>query len=183
MFRQKDVIGEWVPFSEPILSDVTHPRKGKWSRGLRWEEIDENWILRHQTSKKNKKIEIDLKLAPMVMEQLRFQITLLGTRPAKGPIVVCDTVSKPWVASEFRRKWRMIAKLCKIPDNVRNMDSRAGAISEATEAGAELEHVKHAATHSNINMTERYARSKNKKIINVQKIRIEARKQTPNTDD
>lgn len=44
MLRQKDVIGEWVPMSEPGISDIVR-RKMKWLRGLRWEEIDENLIL------------------------------------------------------------------------------------------------------------------------------------------
>ncbi len=183
MFRQMDVIGQWVPFSEPLITDVTDRRKGKWSRGVRWEEIDENWVLRHTTSKKTKKIEIDLKLAPLAKRELDLQIARLGARPAKGPIVIYEGAGVPWIPSEFRRKWRKIARAAGVPDEVFNMDSRAGAISEATEAGAELEHVKHAATHSHINMTERYSRSKNKKIANVQRIRIAARKQTGNGDD
>ncbi len=182
MFRQMDIIGQWVPFTEPLISDVTDRRKGKWSRGLRWEEISDDWILKHVTSKKQKKIEIDLKLAPLAKRELELEIARRGKRPAKGPIVLCETAGVPWVPSEFRRKWRAVAKLAGVPDTVRNMDSRAGAISEATEAGAELEHVKHAATHSNINMTERYARSRNKKIQKVQLVRIEARKRTPNEE-
>jgi site-specific recombinase XerD len=48
------------------------------------------------------------------------------------------------------------------------MDSRAGAISEATDAGADLEHVRHAATHSDISMTQRYSRNSVEKVANVQ---------------
>ena len=38
------------------------------------------------------------------------------------------------------------------------MDSRAGAISEAIDAGTELKHVRHAATHGEILMTQKYSR-------------------------
>jgi hypothetical protein len=55
------------------------------------------------------------------------------------------------------------------------MDTRAGAISEATDAGAELEHVRHAATHGDISMTQRYSRGGTEKIAQVQKARIEYR--------
>jgi len=55
------------------------------------------------------------------------------------------------------------------------MDSRAGAISEATDAGADLEQVRHAATHSNISMTQRYSRGAEGKIETVQLARIEHR--------
>jgi hypothetical protein len=61
-------------------------------------------------------------------------------------------------------------------------DGRAGAISEATAAGAELEHVKHAATHSNICTTQRYSRQGEEKIANVQQLRVEGRKNKTRTD-
>ena len=61
--KQTDVIGEWVPLSERgvDMSDIVHKKMGKWVRGLRWEEIDENLILRHVTSMQQKEIELDLK--------------------------------------------------------------------------------------------------------------------------
>lgn len=58
------------------------------------------------------------------------------------------------------------------------MDSRAGAISEATDAGAELEHVRHAATHSDIAMTQKYSRGSEEKIAEVQRLRVEQRNKT-----
>jgi hypothetical protein len=68
MFRQKDMIGEWVPLAEPGTSDVIHNGE-KWLRGILWSEIDQNLILRHVTSKRQKMVEIDLRLADMVMEE------------------------------------------------------------------------------------------------------------------
>jgi len=181
MLRQKDVIGEWIPVSEPGLSDVID-RNDKWLRGLRWEEIDKNLILRHTTSKRQKDIDPDLNLAPMVMSELRFmagvsQDALLrrDLLPASGPVVVNEFNGLPWRSSEFRRSWRELANAAGVPKNVRNMDSRAGAISEATDAGAELEHVRHAATHSDIAMTQRYSRGSQDKVRNVMKLRAKHR--------
>jgi hypothetical protein len=68
--RQKDIIGEWVPLDEPgPLSDVISGNE-KWVRGIRFEEIDQNLILRHVTSKRDKLLTIDLKQCPMVMKEL-----------------------------------------------------------------------------------------------------------------
>lgn len=167
MLRQKDVIGEWVPISEPGMSDVT-ARGEKWLRGLRWEEIDDNMILRHVTSKRQKEIEANLLNAPMVMEEL----ALLGERPRKGPVVVIESTGLPWNVYYFRHVWRAVANAAGIPKSVRNMDSRAGAITEATDAGADLEHVRHAATHSDIKMTQRYSRGAADKSAEVAKLRI-----------
>jgi hypothetical protein len=167
MLRQKDVIGEWVPTTEPGISDVT---KGtdKWLRGLRWSEIDENLILTHTTSKRDKELVLNLKLAPMVMEEFELGIC---TQTAKGPLIICEVTGLPFTTAEFRRKWRLVASKAGIPKSVKNMDSRAGAISEATDAGADLEHVRHAATHSNIAMTQRYSRGATDKIAGVMRLR------------
>jgi hypothetical protein len=166
MFRQKDVIGEWIPRDEPGDSDFYH-QGDKWLRGLQWQEVDANLTLRHITSKRLKKLEVDLTAMPMVMDE----IDRMGGRHAAGPIILNEATMVPYAASEFRRKWRILANACGIPDHVRSMDSRAGAITEASEAGAELEHIKHAATHSDIAMTQRYSRGATTKIAGVQRKR------------
>ena len=50
MLRQKDVIGEWVPVSEPGLSEVV-AGTSKWLNGLHWSDIDQNMKLRKKISK------------------------------------------------------------------------------------------------------------------------------------
>lgn len=169
-FRQKDCIGEWVPQSEPGVSDVVDARGHKWLRGIRWEEINAGLILRHTTSKRQKVIEINLNLAPMVLEEFaRLE------RPSSGPVIVAERSGLPWRASEFRRLWREVATAVGVPKAVRNMDSRAGAITEATDAGADLESVRHAATHSNITTTQGYSRGSRGKIDNVMQLRVASR--------
>ena len=154
MLRQKDVIGEWIPIDEPGESDVTH--KGfKWLRGIRWDEIDEHLILRHTTSKRGKPIEVDLHHAAMVMEEF----ALIERRPTTGPAIICEFSSRPFRGGEFRRKWRIAANEAGVPATVFNMDSRAGAITEADEAGADPRHIQQAATHSDFATTQRYIRS------------------------
>jgi hypothetical protein len=115
------VIGEWVPLAEPGISDTIRPDKGiKWIMGLRWEEIDENLILRHNTSKRGKDIEIDLRLAPMVLEELAWTSPdgrpphpgvpagLWADHPLRGHRL-------PVPGREFRRKWRIVANKAGLP--------------------------------------------------------------------
>lgn len=73
MLRQKDVIGEWVPLIEPGVSAILRGDL-KWLMGLLWSEIDDNFILRHNTSKLGKDLEVDLRLA---MNQI--DLKLAGT--------------------------------------------------------------------------------------------------------
>lgn len=169
--RQRDCIGEWVPLDEPGTSDVTYGNT-KWLRGVRWSEIDDNLILRHITSKRQKMVEIDLKLAPMVLEELGIERSApRSSLPANGPIVVYEETQRPFVAHVFRRLWREIATAAGIPKDVRNMDSRSGAITEATDSGAHLEDVRHAAAHSDIKMTQKYSRGSADKTAKVMQLR------------
>jgi len=182
--RQKDVIGQWVPVKEPGVSDVIQTKKfkgqkktKKWITGLRWERIDENLILRHVTSKRNKKIEVDLKLAPMVMEefQIMFGSTDRAAMPASGPVILCEVNAWPYYNTEFRRKWRKVATAAGVPKSVKNMDTRSGAITEAAEAGADLEKIRKAATHSNVAQTQNYSRNDAKAAAEVMAIRAQHR--------
>ncbi len=114
--KQKDTIGEWVPVSESGVSDVIDGNE-KWIRGLRWEEIDEKLILR-----RGKQPEVDLKLYPMVREELEQ----MG-RKASGPVIVYERSRLPYQTYQFRREWRKVADAAGIPKDVMNMDSRAPA--------------------------------------------------------
>jgi hypothetical protein len=199
-FRQGDVIGRWEPASEPgPPSDVVDKGGFIWRGGLRWEGIDAAGILTHITSKKQKKISINLTLAPMVIEELNItypgafyqvdvEVEINGRKqivkewriarallPARGPVIIAERDGLPWIASEFRRKWRILARALKIPDGIWNMDSRAGAITEATNAGVPLEHAGQAATHSQTSQTQKYSRDDSNKIESSMRIRAAAR--------
>lgn len=137
--QQKEVIGEWVPETEPGEALYRYG-KAKWVSGLIWQEIDDNLILRHKTSKKQKMlVEIDLKLLPMVMEELQrmvgkeqlivvSEITKKVTvnrqlLPATGPVCYCDTNGLPWSPAEFRRKRALVAKEAGVPNTSKNRNS------------------------------------------------------------
>ena len=68
---QKDVIGEWVPVGEKPVSEITDGAL-KWIRGLRWNEIGPDLVLRH-ASTWHGDIEFDLRKSPMVLDELRMQ--------------------------------------------------------------------------------------------------------------
>lgn len=165
ILRQKDAIGALVPKDEKEHSDLI-VGEFKWVRGARWNELDDNLILHHVTSKKKKMVHISLRDAPLVMQELR-RIAKIGadeelTRdmlPADGPLVVCEETGLPWQSYEFRRAWRQIANEAGIPKNVFSMDNRAGGVSEAIDAGVPPDHVRQAAAHATMQMTAHYTRN------------------------
>jgi hypothetical protein len=133
--RQKDVIGEWVPLAEPgssdVMRDIKPSGKEKWLAGLRWSQINDNLILTHNANLNGKEIVIDLKRAPMVLDELRRHY---DPRPRSAtPMIVCETTGVPWVTNEFRRFWRKIALACGIPDDVNNADTAMSDDKMASE--------------------------------------------------
>lgn len=164
--RQKDIIGEWVPKDEPGRNYLV-VNEWKWFRGLRYEEISTDLILRHVTSKRQKELVINLSHAPMVMEEFYDLYGLMTEMPRRGPVIICERTGLPWHAASFRRQWRALARECGIPDRVFNMDTRAGAITEGLASGAPLQSVKKAATHSDSSMTQKYDRNDHEETDNV----------------
>jgi integrase len=70
------------------------------------------------------------------------------------------------------RKWfRHIARAAGIPDTVWSMDSRAGGATEAEEAGATIDAIQGALTHSKKDSTLRYIRRNSAKIATVAEAR------------
>jgi hypothetical protein len=134
--RQKDVIGEWTPADDPEVSSNLVHRGMKWARGVCWEEIDPNMILRHKTSKEGKTVEVHLRSFPQVVRELRR--VGFGVKKS-GPIIVCENTGFPWTAIEFRRQWRKIARECGIKDEVKNRTGGSGEldIDETFVADAE----------------------------------------------
>jgi len=162
--RQTDVIGKW------------RAKKGKrndveWVNGLIWQEIDGDGILVHFTSKNGQKGVYDLMAYPLVVAELdRF--------PAVrriGPVIIDSATGRPFKYEDFRKRWREIARLAKIPDDIWNRDSRAGGLTEGGDAGAEITDLAQHACHTDLERTRRYDRHTVAKTRRVQKLRVQHR--------
>jgi hypothetical protein len=119
--RQKDAIGEWIPVSDPGLSEVLDGQ-WKWVVGFRWEEIDQNFKLEHRLSKSlrgrdaiadqdaGKVKDWNLMLYPMIVEELALiaGVSPADLRrdllPAAGPIVIAEHNGLPWIDKVFQNK-------------------------------------------------------------------------------
>jgi hypothetical protein len=138
----------------------------RWEWGLTWWHVDGNLVLKKPTSKSNgsETAEHDLKLYPDVLAVLPIR--------GVGPVMIDEGSGKPWRKSHFSRTFRKIARAAGWPDDVWNMDSRAGAVSEAFEAGAQAEDVMKAASHTQLSTTMRYNRGKIVQTSRVARLRV-----------
>lgn len=177
-WRQKDVIGEYVPREEPGESDITPLRFGKWLWGWRWEEIDADLIVHHVTSKRQALSEPPIALAPMVVSELEAMFGAPLTRarlPERGAVIINEDTGWPYTDGQFRKAWRKIAEAAGVPREVFNAHSRAGAITDALNAGAPLAHVQQMAGHSKSSTTEGYNRNPSGQAASAMKARAKLR--------
>ena len=72
----------------------------------------------------------------------------------------------------MQKNWRTVARAAGIPDDVLNRDSRAGGVTEGSDAGADLEHLRHHASHSSSATTARYSRKTLTKTRAVARLRV-----------
>lgn len=162
--RQRDVIGVWIPQTEPGISVVPLRNGRKWLRGMRHEEISSAGIISHPISKSRrygKILERDINLYPMV----KAELDRIPIEKRTGPLVICEITGRPWTSNHFRNKWKECALAAGVPKSVWNMDSRSGRITETIEAtGGNLEAARKEAGHAKLEQTAKYSRRKQESI-------------------
>lgn len=172
-FRQKDVVGEWQPVTEPTEGGIAF-RDKRWASGLLWSDIDEDLVLRKTHTKTGFPVEHDLKLHPAVLEE----IALVPVEKQVGPMIIAENVDgTPYKNRKFTQRWRVVADKAGIPKTVWNMDARAGAITEAYDLGAAETDVMKSAGHKNRQTSARYNRGTLKQTNRVAEMRLAKRKE------
>ena len=169
--RQKDVIGEWEP--APLTEGGIVYRGTRWVNGLKWSDIDSGMILRKTHTKTGAFVEFDLTLYPAVLEEMN----LVLREQRVGPMIVSERTGEPYKHRTFTQTWRKVADVAGIPKTVWNMDARAGAISEAYDAGAEETDVMKHAGHKNRQTSARYNRGTLEQTSRVARLRLAKRQE------
>lgn len=174
--RQWDVIGQWYPMDYDLVSDEFGPR-GKW-RGLDWRHIDSNLVLRLKAGKTEdttgEEYIVDLKLCPMVMEELAHWTP----EERRGPVIVDETTGLPYVPRVYEAWWRRrIRKDADLPAGLWARDLRASAVTEGRRGGASTDDSSKVAAHASPRTTAQvYDRDKLEAHRRFATARLQARK-------
>ncbi|MCJ2090432.1 hypothetical protein MKK88_31290 [Methylobacterium sp. E-005] len=134
--------GEPIPEGQGLSGILLNGRR--WANGLTGSVLAADLVVRKATTKTGAFVAHDLKLCPLVLP-------LLDRVPVDrrvGPVILDEPAGRPYAASAYGREWRIVARAAGVPDHVRNMDARAGAITEAEDKGADLDHIRSAAAHT-----------------------------------
>jgi hypothetical protein len=172
ILRQRDVIGEWEPI--PAGSERSGIVLGarRWVNGLTWADVSADLTIIKQTTKTGADVAHDLKLCPITMSV----ISKIPSAARVGPLIIDENVGRPYAEHAYAREWRVVARAAGVPDQVWNMDARAGGISEADDAGADLDSIRSAAAHTQASTTVRYVRGSIGKSRKVAELRLQHRR-------
>lgn len=182
MLRQRDIIGEWPDNAADIDKAVgkgaacIRHRGEAWVGWFTWENIP-GWLWRVRTSKSKYRAAA---MHDLSRYGLLFPLLEAVPHAERTGAIVKGEHGLPVRRSSYAKWFRQIARAAGIPDEVWNMDARAGAVTEAEESGADLDAIRAAAGHSKEAMTLRYIRGRSKKIASVAEARARARKQGEN---
>ena len=176
--RQRDVIGEWRPLPAGAAASGIVLGGRRWTNGLTWADLSSDFELYKQTTKTGAIAAHDLKLCPLTMKM----IALVAADRRVGPIIMDETAGRPYAEHAYAREWRAVAEKAGIPKGVWNMDARAGGISEADDAGADLDDIRSAAAHSQASTTARYVRGTIGKSRKVARLRAAHRAERTSND-
>jgi hypothetical protein len=171
--RQRDVIGEWEPIAPGAERSGIVLGGRRWVNGLTWADISAELTIVKETTKTGAMVAHDLKLCPLVYSTL----ALVPAHQRVGPLIIDEQAGRPYAAHAYTREWRSIARTAGVPDNVWNMDARAGGISEGDDAGADLDMLRSAAGHTQASTTARYVRGtigKSRKVAELRQAHREA---------
>ena len=177
--RQKDIIGEFARNEADLTSAL---RRGAaafdfggamWTGYFVWERIA-GWRLRIKTSKSKYRTAQDFDLT---LQSLLFPLLEAVPHEERTGPIVKDENGVPWKDRTYAKHFRRIARAAGIPDDVWNTDARAGAATEAEEAGANIEGIQTLLTHSKKDTTLRYIRRSSAKIAEVAKAPSRVRQQ------
>jgi len=160
--RQSDVIGQWIP-------DPDAPHRSRWTGGLLWgQHISKDYILEKRTTKRGVLSHVDLKGYPLALAELQN----VPIERRVGPVIIDSRTGAPFKEGLYARRWRVIARAAGVPDNIWNRDSRAGGVTEGSDAGADMELLRHHASHRSLSSTEVYSRPTLAKTTRVAKLRL-----------
>ena len=120
--------------------------------GLTWSGVVLDGVTRKATRKTGAMIAHDFSLCPHVQQVAEH---VLPERRV-GPLIVDEQQGRSYAGDAFQREWRKVARAAGIPDHIWNMDARAGAITEAEDAGADLDTIRATAAHTDAKTTARY---------------------------
>lgn len=158
--RAVDVRGQWLKDT----GEGGIRRNGRiWQDGLEWSMFAPDLSSFAKVISKTRKSYPDAMTFDLAdLPDLRDRLRTMAQRAGKvGPVVRTKRdPSMPYTKEGWTIAWRRYREAAGVPKEIKMMDTRAGAITEAKQLGANPFDIRDAAQHSNVETTDGYARGR-----------------------
>jgi hypothetical protein len=150
---------------------------GVWERGIEWEHFNEDLSSFTKVISKTRRSlpephTFDLTLLPDLRARIIRLFECLPEDQRCGPVTISPRSGVPYTKSGWNQAWRRLRKRAGVDRNVWLMDTRAGALTEASQIeGVTPMQIRNAAQHQNLNTTSRYIRGRSKDLNRVVELR------------
>lgn len=148
--RAVDVRGQWLGTG----------KTRRWADGLTWDGVDLTaGTIRKMISKTERHEEREMVWNLGPVPDLLLRLNAIPEAQRVGPVIK-KADGQPYEVRHYRDLFRRYAIAAGVPEEVKLMDTRAGAITEAASLGANQIELQHAANHRDFKTTDRYIRSR-----------------------
>lgn len=170
--RRRDLIGEWLK-GNSAAAGIRY-RTSIWRDGWTFDQIDNRGVFRKLVSKTEETSGVVAVHTIADYPELVEELALVGERRA-GPVIINPRTGLPPHYYTCRHLFRRIATAAGIPEEVWNMDARAGANTEAYEAGVTKEESMALLTHTQEHTNRGYLRDLKEQSHRAAVKRVESR--------
>lgn len=177
--RAVDVRGQWFeadPKAGGIIRRSRLPRRKttRWQDGLTWDMFEPDLSgFRKVISKTAHSHPASQFFDLSDLPEIRTRLRLLRGSGASGP-VIRSSDGLPYTREGWTNAFRRIRDALGIRKELRSMDIRAGAITEARDRGASLSDMRDTAGHASSDTTQRYIRGQDDARARVVRLRRNA---------
>lgn len=170
--RAMDVRGDYIPLAKDEAPTGICRGRARWSNGLTWDLFSKDLTsLTKVPSKTRRKMPEPITWDMTHVPELRARLLSIPTDKRVGPVII-DKTGMPYSRWTYADLWRRFSEKAGLPEGLRAMDIRAGAINDGKRKGASKIELQQAANHKSGATTEIYIREQNEAVNNVLQIRV-----------
>lgn len=166
--RGVDVFGHYLPTNDEE-GGIRNGKGEMWQDGLTWDMFapDLSYFTK-VISKTRDSLPEPLRFGLEDLPELRSRLEATSNRV--GPVVL-GRRGMPYELQSRSRQWARLRNDLGLPSDIKMMDTRAGAITEAKRMGADIASLRDAAGHVDVSTTSRYMRDRSGGVADVVKLR------------
>lgn len=161
--RGVDVFGQWL--DDPKGEGGIRRGTKRWADGLTWDMVEPDLTAFSKViSKTANALPEPIRFSLEDAAEIRARLRLLENAGRLGPVIVSEQEELPYTIWGRSQAFRRLRTRLKLRPEITMMDTRAGALTDGGEAGADLLVLRDAAGHLDAATTNRYVRSREANI-------------------